>query len=199
MASQTQHSGTRQRLIAAMHDLLQRKGFHGVGINDVLALAQAPKGVMYHHFPGGKVELAVAAIQSAVENIIARLEQLQTSSQYTLQSLNIWMDHALKRLAKSGYERGCPLAAVALESTADDHLLRRTLNEGFCRIRSVLAEMLVDAGLTAERAGRFATLIVSAYEGALLQSRVADSVGPAGETLEMLMELIQVEINRKPT
>ena len=54
--------GTRDRLIAAMTDALRRRGFHGVGVSDILQQAGAPKGVLYHHFPGGKAELAVAAI-----------------------------------------------------------------------------------------------------------------------------------------
>ena len=33
---------------------LRRKGYHGVGLNELLADANAPKGVLYHHFPGGK-------------------------------------------------------------------------------------------------------------------------------------------------
>ena len=75
MTTQTQPRGTRQRLTDAMQDLLQRKGFHGIALSDVLAQAQAPKGVFYHHFPGGKIELAIVAIQSAVNNIITKLEQ----------------------------------------------------------------------------------------------------------------------------
>ena len=52
---------TRERLIAAMSDLLERRGFHGVGLSELLAQAQAPKGVLYHHFPGGKTALMKAA------------------------------------------------------------------------------------------------------------------------------------------
>ena len=195
MATQTQEIGTRQRLINAMQDLLQRKGFHGIGLSDVLAQAQAPKGVLYHHFPGGKVELAVVAIQSAVNNIISKLEQLRAMNESPLQVLSIWLDLAQKKLIKSGFQQGCPLATVALESTAEDRALRKTLDEGFNTIRSALAEMLAEAGMTTERASRFSTLIVSAYEGALLQSRVADSAKPAGDTLDLLLQLIQLEID----
>src|SRR3990167_3882874 len=49
---------TRDKLITAMADALQRKGLHGVGLNELLAQAGAPKGSLYHHFPGGKSELA---------------------------------------------------------------------------------------------------------------------------------------------
>ncbi len=186
--------GTRQRLVAATSDLLQRKGLHGFGLSDVLAQARAPKGVLYHHFPGGKVELAIVAIQAAVSRIVLEFEQLQTTNQSPVQILRSWLDHSQKRLEKSGFEQGCPLAAVALESTAADHALRQALDEGFSAIRSVLSGILTGAGMTADKATRFSTLIISAYEGALLQSRIAGSAKPASETVELLLQLIQQEI-----
>ena len=47
---------------AGVH-LFQAKGYHATGINEVLERAKAPKGSFYHHFPGGKEALAIAAIQ----------------------------------------------------------------------------------------------------------------------------------------
>ncbi len=52
---------TRNRLIAAAADLFWRKGYHGVGVAEILAAAKAPKGSLYHHFPNGKPDLALAA------------------------------------------------------------------------------------------------------------------------------------------
>jgi TetR/AcrR family transcriptional repressor of lmrAB and yxaGH operons len=66
-------SDARQRLIAAMTDALQRRGRHGSGLTGLLAAAKAPKGVLYHHFPGGKTELAVAAVEATVERLGALL------------------------------------------------------------------------------------------------------------------------------
>lgn len=186
--------GTRQRLIAAMADLLQRKGLHGIGLSEVLAKAQAPKGVLYHHFPGGKVELAIAAIQTSISRITLSLEQSSTTHQSVVQALRSWLERSQKRLEKSGFELGCPLATVALESTATDRALRQALQEGFIALRSALTRMLVKAGMKTARAAQFSTLIVSAYEGALLQSRVACSEKPASETMELLLQLLQLEI-----
>lgn len=186
--------GTRQRLIAAMADLLQRKGLHGIGLSDVLAKAQAPKGVLYHHFPGGKVELAIAAIQHAISRIVMSLERLRTTNQSVVQTLRSWLGESTKVLGKSGFEQGCPLATVGLESTATDQELRQALQEGFSAIRSALSGMLIKAGMSTARAAQFSTLIVSAYEGALLQSRVASSEKPASETMDLLLELIQMEL-----
>ena len=53
---------TRERLIRAAVFLFQNQGYHGAGLAAILARARAPKGSLYHHFPGGKEDLAIAAV-----------------------------------------------------------------------------------------------------------------------------------------
>jgi TetR/AcrR family transcriptional repressor of lmrAB and yxaGH operons len=122
------------------------------------------------------------------------LEHSRTTNQNVVQALRNWLDKSQKRLEKSGFELGCPLATVALESTATDQALRQALQEGFGALRSALTRMLIAAGMRTARASQFSTLLVSAYEGALLQSRVACSEKPANVTMDLLLQLIQVEI-----
>jgi TetR/AcrR family transcriptional repressor of lmrAB and yxaGH operons len=195
MSIASKPAGTRERLVVAAFDLMRRKGLHGFGLNEVLALAEAPKGVLYHHFPGGKTELAIAVIESAVDQIVAGLEQLRASVGDPLQCLRLWLSRAQDRLKASQFEQGCPLAAVALESTSEDRSLRGALEQGFATIRTVLADMLAETGLPRERAARFSALIVSAYEGALLQARVAGSNATADATMKLLLQLLQSEID----
>lgn len=189
--------GTRDRLIAAMLGLLQRRGLHGVGLSDVLAQAHAPKGVLYHHFPGGKMELAVAAIQAAVAYITVTFDCLQTTHVDPSQVLRAWLDHAQKQLEQSAFERGCPLATVALESTADDYALRQALAQGFGEIRERLARLLSQASVPPVRAAQLSMLMVATYEGALIQARVAGSVQPIKDIADMLVEWVRFEIKPK--
>ena len=189
--------GTRDRLIAAMSDLLQRRGFHGVGLSDVLAQARAPKGVLYHHFPGGKMDLAVAAIQATVAYVTTTLDRLQAAYADPVQAIRAWLDHAQKQLEQSAFERGCPLATVALESTAADHILRQALAQGFAEMRERLTRLLSQAGVTPARAASLSTLMVAAYEGALIQSRVAGDVQPVRDVAELLLEWVRLEIQPK--
>ncbi|MFY7761213.1 TetR/AcrR family transcriptional regulator [Aquidulcibacter sp.] len=65
--------GSKQRLIAAALSLFQAKGYHGVAISDILEATDLPKGSLYHHFPGGKEELAIAAVGFIADEIDARL------------------------------------------------------------------------------------------------------------------------------
>lgn len=195
--AQTKASGTRERLIMATSDLLQRKGLHGFGVNDVLVAAEAPKGVLYHHFPGGKLELAIAAVEAAVAQILKALQEVRERRLEPVEALRAWIDHAQQRLSRSGFSLGCPLAAAALESTPEDVELRRALDAGFSAIRGELANMLAEAGLTRPKARKFAALVVSAYEGALMQARIAGAVKPARDTVELLLDFLQRDLTNE--
>jgi len=100
--------GTRERLIAAMTDALRRRGLHGIGLTELLAQAGAPKGVLYHHFPGGKTELAVAAIDDVVARMLRGLDTLLAQKTDPIEATRRWMAGATGRLSETGFESGCP-------------------------------------------------------------------------------------------
>ena len=191
MTKETAPPGTRDRLIAAMVDALRNRGYHGVGISDLLASAQTPKGVLYHHFPGGKSELAVKAIEAVAEHLGSSLEKLIQRTADPVEAVTLWMGSAQKMLEKSKFQAGCPLATIALESRGEDAEIRAALNNAFALLRSKISQVLGVAGMPDPSARATASLIVSAYEGALLQSRVAESGDIMRETSEALIGLIR--------
>ncbi|MFA9217206.1 MAG: TetR/AcrR family transcriptional regulator [Sphingomonadaceae bacterium] len=185
---------TKQRLISAMGDALQCRGLHGVGLNEILIAAGTPKGGLYHHFPGGKTELAVAAIHAKVAELCAALDYLLPKSPDTLAALALWISKAQQLLVASGYQRGCPLATVALESEPDDVAIRAALASGFHAVRRRLADALQAQGTVANAEG-LAALIVAAYEGALLQARVAGSTAPMELVSSTLFALLRPHLS----
>ena len=191
--------GTRDRLIAAMLDALRTRGYHGVGLAELLTAAQAPKGVLYHHFPGGKAELAARAIDSVVAKLNADLDKVLQRTADPVDALVAWMGSAQRVLAGSGFASGCPLATIALESTPNDDAIRGALAVGFASIRTRLADALAAAGMAQAQARGAAALIVSAYEGALLQARVAGSVQAMRDTSEALFGLLRQALAERST
>jgi TetR/AcrR family transcriptional repressor of lmrAB and yxaGH operons len=178
---------TRDKLIDAMIDALQRKGLHGVGLSELLAGAGAPKGSLYHHFPGGKTELAVAAIErigQRAEQAFATLFERQSEP---LEALATWLHGALGQLQESAFERGCPLATVALESGPEDHEIRAALANAFVAIRQALQQQLQRHAYPQPQG--LAALFVALYEGGLLQARVAGSSEPLKQAATTLLHL----------
>lgn len=182
--------GTRERLIAAMTDALRRCGLHGIGLTELLAQAGAPKGVLYHHFPGGKTELAVAAIDDVVARMLCGLDKLLASEPNPIEATRRWIAGATVRLSATGFESGCPLATVALETTPDDGVLRAALARAFASLRERIAQALEQHGEPRAQAQGIAALIVAAYEGGLLQARVAQSDEPISQATETLLSLL---------
>jgi TetR/AcrR family transcriptional regulator, lmrAB and yxaGH operons repressor len=161
-----------------------------------LVSAQAPKGVLYHHFPGGKTELAVAAIDATVAHIDASLQRLLQRHADPVVALRQWLAAAAQQLQRSGYQIGCPLATVALESTPDDTALRDALARGFASLRDRLRSLLQQAGVAEARAAALAALLVAAYEGGLMQARVAGEVQGLNRLTETLLAIVAAELPR---
>ncbi|MES2015916.1 MAG: TetR/AcrR family transcriptional regulator [Pseudomonadota bacterium] len=191
-------SDARERLIGAMITALQRRGLHGSGLTELLAAAQASKGVLYHHFPGGKTELAVAAIEATVARLCDLLDQRMVAADAPAAAVMTWIAGAQQRLEASGYERGCPLATIALETTADDVEIRAALAAGFAQIRARIAAALVKAGHADASADALAALILAAYEGGLLQARAAGTPEPMNLVGDALLSLMTLHRPKEP-
>ncbi|MBV1887043.1 MAG: TetR/AcrR family transcriptional regulator, partial [Parvibaculaceae bacterium] len=77
LAPEGKKAPTRHRLIVAAAILFQRRGYYGVGTEEILRLAKAPRGSFYHHFPEGKVALACAAVDWVSQQAVSYSRQLR--------------------------------------------------------------------------------------------------------------------------
>ena len=62
---------SRLRLIDAGIDRMRTSGLSGAGINEVVKASGAPKGSVYHFFPGGKAQLVNEALAVYAERVEA--------------------------------------------------------------------------------------------------------------------------------
>ena len=75
----TRSSGSRQRLIDAMAELLWEKGYAATSPRDVMSAASVGQGSFYHHF-SGKHELAVAALRQNIAETLEDSAGIEASS-----------------------------------------------------------------------------------------------------------------------
>ena len=54
---------TREKLLHQTILTLQKKGYYGTGIREILLATKVPKGSLYHHFPTGKAGLVSEALE----------------------------------------------------------------------------------------------------------------------------------------
>ena len=167
-------SDVRQRMIDHAVVLLARKGPHGASFNEVLQASGAPRGSLYHHFPGGKEELVLAAMDAAARRAEALLEPVRGQPADKAAEAFIALWRAV--LTRSGFEAGCAVLAVTV--TSDSRELRERAAQIFRTWRALLAGMLSEGGVPVERAEGLAAMLISACEGAVALARAEGSLAP---------------------
>src|SRR5260221_2505190 len=154
-------SDAKKRMIESAVMMLATRGLQGTSFSEVLARSGAPRGSVYHHFPGGKNELVAAAIAHASERALSVVERKAGASarEITAVFLQMWRDV----LTRSNLEAGCSVLAVAV--TAETPELRESAAVVFRTCRQRLAVLIHRGGLSKADAKRFAATLIAASEG----------------------------------
>jgi TetR/AcrR family transcriptional repressor of lmrAB and yxaGH operons len=123
----TKGERTRARLTEAAATLLRRQGYHATALADVVATAEAPRGSLYFHFPGGKEDLACAALADTGAAWRARLEGVIARAPDVASAITAVCDELAAELVATDFREGCPLATVALEAAGTSEAVRATV------------------------------------------------------------------------
>src|SRR3954468_19818041 len=99
---------TKDRLLDASGELFRRQGFAGTGIKQILAQAGAPFGSLYHHFPGGKDELAAETIKRAGEEYAALVASHLLAGSDLATNVRDAFTSAGETLIDTDYADACP-------------------------------------------------------------------------------------------
>ena len=167
---------TRERILFAGAELFRRQGYNGTGLKQVVAEAEAPFGSLYHHFPGGKQELAEEVIGMAGAFFQELVTAVYDDERTPGASVRAVFAGAAETLEATNYEDACPIETVALEVASTDERLREATAAVFARWTDALTERLGDRDR--------ALAVIAALEGAFILSRAARSTEPmlaAGE------------------
>lgn len=174
----------RRRLLRGAVGLLAERGYAGMELRDVAERGQAPRGSIYHHFPGGKVQLAAEAARLEGKRITEQLER--TAAEHGIRETLSKFGRIFRESAAEAPELiGCPVAAAAL-ARPEDPTLAAAATEAFASWEQAIAEALMREGVEARRAEAFATLTVASIEGALLRVRAAGDDAPIDATISGL-------------
>lgn len=181
---------TRQRMLDSAVEVLRERGASAVTVDAVLARSGAPRGSVYHHFPGGRTELILAALGQAGDFITARIDATVQSGD-PVQALDAFVRFWKKTLIATDYLAGCPVVAVSIDAHQDPPEAALLAREIFVRWHSKLRDLLIGRGVEAARAARLATLMVAAIEGAVILCRAQRDPTPLDDVLTELTLVVR--------
>jgi TetR/AcrR family transcriptional repressor of lmrAB and yxaGH operons len=176
----------RSNMVDGAVRLLATEGVEGTSFKEVLAVAAAPRGSVYHHFPGGKSELLHAALDRASERALGAMEATrgQSAPEVLERFLSLWRT----LLDYSRFSAGCAVVSVTVAGPDADIL--NHVGIIFRNWTDRLAALFVAGGMSEDTAHRMATVTIAATEGAVVLSRAQQSRAPFDDVASTLSDLI---------
>jgi len=188
---------TRDRMIEATVTALQHHGVAGMSFTEVLRESGAARGAIYHHFPGGKLQLVAQAAELNGCQVRERLAELPSDSPATV--VAAFLDLVRPVVQASADGGGCAVAAVTVDTGLDpsneskepkEPNLRQIAATAFSAWSDQLAERLTTSGLDPDRAQDLATTLIILLEGAHVLCRASRDLAPFDRASRTALSLV---------
>ncbi|MEP7091856.1 MAG: TetR/AcrR family transcriptional regulator [Nocardioidaceae bacterium] len=166
------------RMVDSAVALLRERSSAGVTIDAVLAHSGAPRGSVYHHFPGGRDDLIAEAVTRAGLHVSRHIQQAASSGATPTEVVRGFVEFWERMLIRTDCLAGCPVVALTVDAQTEDGPQISLVAEVFADWHRELTPVLLRAGADPERARRLATMLISAIEGAVLLCRAQRSTQP---------------------
>jgi TetR/AcrR family transcriptional repressor of lmrAB and yxaGH operons len=170
--------------------LFRKHGYHGVGLNDILAAAEAPKGSLYHHFPGGKEEIGVAVVGEITRGILGMLTTSRAKkSAAVLRQVGEQMAATIER---TNHEI-CTLFTAFLAERSTSPKLSEAVARAYAEMTAAIETRLREDGFPARAAKERAATIVMLLEGGAMIAQAQQSVAPFALAVKHAASLCEPE------
>ena len=169
---------TDERIVVAMTELLRRQGYAATGIKQVVDAAGAPIGSIYHHFSGGKRDVAAAALRQSGAAYGELVGMLLAPYDDIADGIEAAFVTAADTIAESGWLNMCPVATVAGEVADTEPALRAVAAEVMDAWVDQGTALYRTHGLPEPEARTLILAVIASLEGAFILARTQRSTAP---------------------
>ncbi|HEX5402830.1 MAG TPA: TetR/AcrR family transcriptional regulator [Pseudonocardiaceae bacterium] len=169
---------TDQRIVRAMAELLRVQGYAATGIQQLAKAADAPTGSIYHHFKGGKVEIAARALRESGAVYIQLLPLLLDRHPDLDTAIEAAFTAAAEDIEHTGWANMCPVGTVTGEIADTEPALREVAAEVIESWIDQGTAYFAQRGLSTTDARAAMYAVLAALEGAFILARGQRSTEP---------------------
>lgn len=168
--------------------MLLQQGYNHLGIADLLAATEVPKGSFYHYFKS-KEDFGLQVIDLYMKEVHAGLDHcLGDEGLPPLKRVRRFFELSEQKYKTEGY-LGCLLGGLGQELSGVSEAFRRKVEECFReierRVATCLQQAIQQGHLPNEtNAQHMANLLINCWEGAALRSRLRRDPAPLREMLD---------------
>ncbi|WP_369204358.1 TetR/AcrR family transcriptional regulator [Streptomyces sp. PU-14G] len=169
---------TDERIALAMAELLRKQGYAATGVNQLARAAGAPTGSLYHHFKGGKREIAAVALRQTGAAYIQLLPLVLDAHDDLASGIEALFAAAGEDMRDTGWANMCPVGTVTAETADTEPELREVAAEVMETWVDVGARYFTARGLGESDSRTVVFAVLTALEGAFLLARGLRSTEP---------------------
>jgi len=147
-------------------------------MKDITQASGAPIGSLYHHFRGGKVQIAREALINAGHAYALLIPSIADEYTDLGSAIEAVFTQAAEDMAGSGFANMCPVASVAAEVADTVEELRETSATVFQGWVDGGSAYFSSRGLDASQAREVTLALIGALEGAFVLARTLRSTEP---------------------
>jgi AcrR family transcriptional regulator len=169
---------TKESILTAAAELMRRKGYGAVGMKDIAQASGAPIGSLYHHFRGGKVQVAREALINAGHAYALLIPSIVDFYTDLGDAIEAVFTQAAEDMASTAFANMCPVASVAAEVADTVEELRETSAGVFAGWVDGGTAYFHARGVDEPRARELTLALIGALEGAFVLARTLRSTEP---------------------
>lgn len=171
-------SNAREHILQTTCNLMEKQGYHGTGLNEIVKESGAPKGSLYHYFPEGKEQITSEAVIQSGRVTAARIQNGVSSHDSAAQTIHDFVLNIADHVESSGFAAGSPLTAVAMETATTSERINLACREAYSLLETAFREKLLESGYSNVKAEELGSFITAAVEGGIILSRTYHTGDP---------------------
>lgn len=181
------HFESRSQLLAVLSDVFRHRGYEGATLAELARAAGLGKASLYHHFPGGKSDMANEVLKACAADLDRRAYR-------KLRKKGPW-NARIAAFVKgfSGYvddgARNCLM--VSLTASGGEAILSREIARYSAAWLDELTDVFAESGLPKKRAARSAKELLGRLYGALAIAQMLNKPKAYRQAIKRLSDQLQ--------
>lgn len=184
---------SRKKILETATLLFHLKGYHATSLSDILKESGAPKGSLYYHFPNGKEQLAIEAINLSAKTISTAIKENLAVYDNPVEAFQYHIGMIagkFRDIKQMSQFKNVPLGLLAMETVFVNENLRLACEETFTSWEKLYYDKLRKSGYNEERAYLISETISALIEGGVTLCFTKKSCEPLQHVNKMIPLLL---------
>lgn len=170
----TKGEETKEKIICRAAGLFGEKGYVATGVQDILTAAGVTKGSFYFYFKRKK-DVGFAAAEFYEKRVLGMMEEI-ADREGAWEPFIRGVAATMIQEAEEGRFYGCPFSVLGMEIAFIEPDLAVAFLQGLEKIRVLFQTVLRQSGVPEGKAEGMSRLLLTSYEGYLLQYRLSKDI-----------------------